>query len=74
MVKQAKTGKKRKKRKAKKASEKVGSAKKDNPVILADENLDDQTKILCEIHAELRKLSDLIEIMAAGQEESEGVS
>ncbi len=74
MVKKGKTGKKRKKRRAKKVSEKEGSEMLEVEVMQGVEVLDAQAKILSEIRSDLRKLSDLLGVMAEGQADSEEVT
>jgi hypothetical protein len=72
--KQAKTGKKRKKRKAKILREEEGSEVVEVEAIPGVEVLDAQARILSEIVSDLRKLSDLIGVMAEGQTDSEEVN
>jgi hypothetical protein len=74
MVKTGKTGKKRKKRKAKNVSEKAGLEVVEVEVIQGAEVLDAQAKILSEICSDLRKLSNLLGVMAEGQSETDEVS
>ncbi len=74
MVQKGKTGKKRRKRKAKKVSEKAEVDVVEVEVIPGTEVLDAQTKILSEICSDLRRLSNLLGVMAEGQVDSEEVS
>jgi hypothetical protein len=65
-------GKRRKKRLRKKASSKGKGG--ENQVRKGEPELDDHTLILCGLHAECRKLSGLIGVMAKGYSECEGES